>query len=217
MNPNPSTIRILCFGDSNTWGRSGSSVDRYPANVRWTGLFQQKLGDSYEIIEEGLRSRTTNIDDPDNPGRNGLTYLLPCLESQQPLDAIILWLGTNDLKAQYNRQASDVTSAISHLIEVIKQNSQDRNGNPSRIVLVSPPLIKESALKPETYFKAAGEKSKELAPLFKELAEKEGCVYVDLAPIVQAGDFDGVHLEPDQHPKVAEVFYQLIQSMEQVR
>ena len=52
-------IRILCYGDSNTWGYiSGSNHLRYENNERWTRLLAQKLGDNFEIIEEGLNSRT---------------------------------------------------------------------------------------------------------------------------------------------------------------
>ena len=64
MNINPTSKRILCFGDSNTWGYVPATGKRYPVGVRWTSLLQEKLGDGYEIIEEGLNSRTTDIDDP---------------------------------------------------------------------------------------------------------------------------------------------------------
>jgi hypothetical protein len=35
-----------------------------PANVRRTGVLQNLLGNEYEIIEEGLNSRTLETDDP---------------------------------------------------------------------------------------------------------------------------------------------------------
>jgi lysophospholipase L1-like esterase len=215
MNTNPSAIRILCFGDSNTWGRSGASVDRYPANIRWTGLLQQKLGDNYEIIEEGVRSRTTNLDDddPNFPGRNGLTYLRPCLASHQPLDIVILWLGTNDLKEKFNRSAIEVANALAELITFIKNMSNTRQGTPSKIIVVSPPLVKEGVLKPKTTFGGAGEKAKMLAGLYRQLAEKEGCSFVDLSQEVVPGEFDGVHLEPDEHPRVADILYEKIQEL----
>ena len=33
------------------------------------------------------------------PFRRGSDYLLPCLHSHKPLDAVVIMLGTNDLKA----------------------------------------------------------------------------------------------------------------------
>ena len=97
MNTGPNAIKVLCYGDSNTWGRDphGKGI-RYPVNVRWTGLLQSKLGHDYDIIEEGLGGRTTVIDDPKREGRNGKTYLRPCLETHSPIDVITLMLGTND-------------------------------------------------------------------------------------------------------------------------
>ena len=73
--------RILCFGDSNTWGFDPGTRTRFPADVRWTGVLAQTLGSDYVVIEEGLNGRTTRWDDPMETGRNGMTYLRPCVES----------------------------------------------------------------------------------------------------------------------------------------
>ena len=51
--------RILCIGDSNTWGYIPGSGERYEKNVRWTGKLAQTLGENYEVIEEGMNG--TNI------------------------------------------------------------------------------------------------------------------------------------------------------------
>ena len=45
-------IRILCYGDSNTWGYiSGSDRQRYGIGERWTSILKELLGNNYEIIE----------------------------------------------------------------------------------------------------------------------------------------------------------------------
>lgn len=56
MNRNNKAKRVLCYGDSNTWGRvpSGMGEERYPVDTRWPGILQNLLGENYEIIEEGL-------------------------------------------------------------------------------------------------------------------------------------------------------------------
>lgn len=77
---------ILCFGDSNTWGYNPRTKERYPRNERWTGMLRQELGDGYEIIEEGLNGRITVWEDPIEEHKNGKEYLIPCLESHQPID-----------------------------------------------------------------------------------------------------------------------------------
>jgi len=68
MNTNPNAKTILCYGDSNTWGQKPDKSSRYLVDVRWTGLLQKTLGDSYYVIEEGLSSRTTDLDYNHKPG-----------------------------------------------------------------------------------------------------------------------------------------------------
>ena len=48
--------RVLCFGDSNTYGYDPRSClgGRYPESVRWTGLLKAR---GWEIINEGENGR----------------------------------------------------------------------------------------------------------------------------------------------------------------
>ena len=64
--------RILCIGDSNTWGYIPGSGERYEKNVRWTGKLAQTLGENYEVIEEGMNGRTTAFTDKIEPGNSCL-------------------------------------------------------------------------------------------------------------------------------------------------
>ena len=89
---------ILCYGDSNTWGYIPDVGRRFPEDIRWTGILQNLLGSTYEVIENGLVGRTTVFDDPYGPCRNGLASLDCALLSSAPLDLVSLALGTNDLK-----------------------------------------------------------------------------------------------------------------------
>ena len=114
--------RILCYGDSNTWGFNAMNKkvygQRFPEDVRWTGRLQIILGDEYTVIEEGLCGRTTVFDDPLRDGLNGLKYLIPCLAIHNPLDYMILMLGTNDCKARF--------AALLQNNDTIKPDTQDR-------------------------------------------------------------------------------------------
>ena len=127
MNTNPKAIRVLAFGDSNTWGRvpGGDNNARFPLNIRWTGVLQELLGNEYEIIEEGLKGRTTNVNTHFKAGKNGKEYLLPCLESHKPLDFVILSLGSNDLKARYNRSPEDSAKEIANKRHAYMENFLD--------------------------------------------------------------------------------------------
>lgn len=219
MNTKLRLTRILCYGDSNTWGKipGPRPVQRYLVNERWTGLLQSKLGDNFEIIEEGLNSRTTNLDDPDpsNPGRNGALLLMPILETHNPIDMIILMLGTNDLKTQYNRQPADVLDGIRNLIEVIDTFAHKIKRSRPNLLLVSPPLVKE--VPGREMYSGAATKSQQLASLYQKFAhdisrENEVCLFLNAAQHVQSSDVDGVHLERKEHQKLADAIYQLITS-----
>ena len=51
--------RVLCYGDSNTWGYDPGTGKRYAPDVRWTGVLANRLGPDYQVLEEGLNGRAT--------------------------------------------------------------------------------------------------------------------------------------------------------------
>ena len=50
-------MRLLCFGDSNTYGYDPRSYagDRYPPESRWTDLLAESSG--WEVVNMGLNGR----------------------------------------------------------------------------------------------------------------------------------------------------------------
>ena len=94
--------RILCYGDSNTFGWDPVTKERLDGSMRWAGRLRLLLGEGYEVAEEGLGGRTVANHDPIQPGRNGLKMLRFCLETHTPLELVIVMLGTNDLKKAYH-------------------------------------------------------------------------------------------------------------------
>lgn len=215
MNTNPKAIKVLCYGDSNTWGRFPVTSDRYPVDVRWTGVLQLKLGNEYWVIEEGLRSRTTNLDDP-NPtkkGRNGKTYLLSCLESQNPMDIVLLMLGTNDLKSQFKRSVKEIAGGIDELITVIEDHSRTSRGDHPKVILVSPARVREASLDSDDMFAGAEAKSGKLAPEYKKIADARGATFVDVAKHVEPDEGEGIHFSPESHSTLAKVFEKAVRSV----
>ena len=55
--------RILCFGDSNTYGTNPVGP-RYGEDARWPTLLQMLLGEGFRVLEEGFGGRTIAFDDP---------------------------------------------------------------------------------------------------------------------------------------------------------
>lgn len=211
MNINENSVKILCYGDSNTWG--GAPVEsffRHPVNIRWTGLLQKKLGDGFEIIEEGLCGRTIALDDPKEEGRNGKTYLIPCINTHNPLDLVILMLGTNDLKERFNLSAEQISQNIEELVILIKKLGVDKNSKPPKVLLISPAHVNENSKTPVAGMAGAEEKSKQLAKFYQEIAERQNCEFIDMAQYVQPSPVDGCHLEKEAHSKIAEVLEEKI-------
>lgn len=213
MNINPNAKRILCYGDSNTWGDPPDSDVRYPINIRWTGILQKRLGNEFEIIEEGLCGRTTVIDDPKEEGRNGKTYLKPCLETQKPLDLIILMLGTNDLKERFNFTVEEIAKNIEQLVIIIKEIGKTNDKKAPKILLISPAWVNQHADNPVENMKGVEKKSKQFAKYFREIAERQNCNFLDVAQYIQPSKKDGCHLDSESHAKIAEVLEEKIKTI----
>lgn len=98
-------MNILCFGDSNTYGYKPDGTGRFDTDTRWTSLLQKKLGADHRVIEEGLCGRTTVFQDDLREGRRGLDLIGVTLEMHNPIDLLIVMLGTNDCKTRYNASA----------------------------------------------------------------------------------------------------------------
>ena len=210
MITNPAARTVLCFGDSNTYGDPSDDPDyvRLAADVRWTGRLQALLGDGYDVIEEGLGGRTTDLDDG-RPGRNGREYLVPCLLSHDPLDLVVLMLGTNDLKARFDRSAAEIAAALGGLIDDIRTHAS----GPPRVVLVSPIRIDDQ--QPWYAENDGGEfdgefdgesvrKSARLPAELRRIAGSRGVLFADAATVARAGA-DGIHLSADSHGPLAEL------------
>lgn len=194
---------IVCFGDSNTWGYDPATRDRFPPETRWTGILQQTLGSGYRVIEEGLNGRTTNVDDPIEANRNGLTYLRPCLESHRPIDLVTIMLGTNDLKARFNRSASDIAESAASLVGVVQTTKVGPNGTFPRALLIAPPPVATLSAYDEMFL-GATEKSQRFAKHFPTVAAWYNAPLLLAADIIHSSDLDGIHFEADQHLKLGQ-------------
>jgi lysophospholipase L1-like esterase len=193
---------VLCFGDSNTWGYvPGSDGERFPPGVRWATRLNAALGEEWDVIAEGLNGRTATMDSPVADGRNGLTYLMPCLHSHMPLDVVVIYLGTNDAGDRYSLPAETVAGAVGRLVKVVRASEAGPDGTAPGVLVVCPPPF--GRLDPEGSFANAGAKSRQLGRWFAEVCAELGCELIDLDGIAAYSDLDGVHLDADGHAAVA--------------
>lgn len=209
MNTLPHATTVLCFGDSNTWGQRSDRKGRYAPDVRWTGKLQETLGEQYYVIEEGLSSRTTNLDYSRKPGRNGRTYLVPCLASHNPLDYVVMMLGTNDLKIEFDRSAHDIAEALRELVQEVQATAKGAHDRVPKIILISPILVDNTAPYfaenyTEHYDQESVVKSRQLADEVARIARETDCIFLDAATVAKAG-VDGIHFDEASHAALAQL------------
>ena len=192
-------MRILCYGDSNTWGFRPVVGGRYEKNERWTGRLQALTG--YEIIEEGLCGRTTAFPDCSIPYRSGLEYAAPCVISHLPLDLVIIMLGTNDAKRRYHVKAPDIAEALGEVIRQMRWFSV-REGLEPDILIVSPPA---TAIGDNDwgFDEDANEVIRQLEKAYEKLAGEMECEFLRASDYVDEVGEDGVHLTARGHEQLA--------------
>lgn len=195
--------RVLCYGDSNTWGFDPVTRGRFAADVRWTGVLVACLGPGYAVIEEGLNGRTTLRDDPIEPDRNGLTYLRPCVESHRPLDAIIVMLGTNDLKQRFAASASDIAQGAARVADTARRFASVPGGPEVKALLVAPPPV-VALTDLDQMFAGAIEKSRQFSRYYRMAAEWNGLAFFDAGAVIVSSELDGIHLDAEEHRKLGE-------------
>ncbi|MFE7117996.1 SGNH/GDSL hydrolase family protein [Streptomyces sp. NPDC057654] len=216
----PDSKRILCFGDSLTWGwvpvAEGELSRRYPFEERWTGVMAGALGDGYEIVEEGLSGRTTSADDPLDPRLNGSRYLPSALASHLPLDLVVIMLGTNDTKAHFARTPYDIAMGMAVLLSQAAQSAGGvGTGYPApRALVVAPPALGEltGPWRGEV-FKGGKEKSARLAVLYRALADASGAAFADAGEFITTDGKDGVHFTPENNEDLGRALAGVVSSL----
>lgn len=198
---------ILCYGDSNTYGYNPVTGGRWPEDIRWTGRLQKLLGMEYKVIEEGCNGRTTMYKAPGEGWKSGLEYLKPCLNSHKPVDAVVMMLGTNDLKNTFGLSTEKIAAGAERLVQEIHEYAAEKQKFCPKIILVSPPEVGEkiSSLSFGDHFDDdAVTRSREFPVWYKAVAERNECIFLDAAKVVRASEEDALHLMPEEHEKFAE-------------
>ena len=224
--------RLLCFGDSNTYGWIGSlsaPTQRYSKHQRWTGRLAEALGTTWDVVEEGLGGRTlcdrttegSGISLP-GAGLSAMEYMPACLLSHLPLDVIVIMLGSNDMKSVLNHTEYDIAEHMASLITLIQHMPWRGLLDYPRpqILIMSPPLIGERkmCLSGDRYVDAP-RKSRALAELYGNVADTLNVDFLDAASAIagtpwgEAHGVDGMHLNEEDHRRLAEAVFERVSSL----
>lgn len=208
--------RILCYGDSNTYG-SIPGGGRYPEEIRWPMALQKLLGDDYTIVEEGFGGRTTVFDDPVEGGfKSGQAYLPPCLMSHSPLDLVILMLGTNDTKHRFQSSANLIANCNKILIDTIRRYGEDAEAHPPKVLLVAPIRIGEWIMETDmavAFGTYAIDVAAGFGPAFEAAAKDCGCAFLDAGKVAEPSQQDAVHLTAEGHRALAEAMWKKVKEI----
>ena len=203
---------VLCYGDSNTRGYMPTTGERFPSDVRWTGVLKQGLGDGYEVIEEGLDGRTTVWEDPIEGYKNGKTYLIPCLETHRPIDLVVMMLGTNELKKRFSLSAFDIAEGVRVLVEIVQKSEASPDGGPPKLLLMAPPPVARLTEFAEM-FEGAEAKSRKFSEHYRRIADEQGCEFFDTSQVIVSSDIDGIHFEASEHKKLGKAVADLVRAI----
>lgn len=208
---------IVCLGDSNTHGYCADPYDchdggsRFNEDERWTCRLGAALGDDYLVLEEGLSGRTTVFEDPLHEGMPALPIISPLLMSHEPVDLLIIMLGTNDTKDRLNMNAPCISLGLERLIQKAKTVDCWGSHGPNILVIAPPHIGRELH---DIYMGThCAEKSEALAEHYALIAERNGCHFLDAHPIAEFNTVDFMHLSRKGHAALAEKLAEIVPSL----
>jgi lysophospholipase L1-like esterase len=207
---------VFCYGDSNTWGFDPHTLGRYGHSIRWPMALARILNEgrgagdpAWWVVEEGQNGRTSCREDPVEGDKNGLRQLLPILESHKPVDVAAVMLGTNDLKPRFNPTAFDIARGAARVARAIRDSRMGPGEESPQVILICPPATVESPVFTHIFGDSI-ELSKQLPPLYRQMAEEEGLHYLEAGQFITSSAADGIHLDPGGHLELARAVADLI-------
>lgn len=179
-------MKILCFGDSNTYGYDPRSFlgSQYPAQHRWVDLLAQKL--NCKSVNAGENGREI-------PRREEeLQRFDLMLTNQKPVDLLIIMLGGNDLL-----QGNSVEAVVKRMDAFLKHIDLDK----FKILLIGPPPMQRGEWVPtQTLIDASVALNQE----YKALSQRLGVRFADAGEWNIPLTFDGVHFTEEGHKAFAD-------------
>jgi len=174
-------MRVLCFGDSNTYGHDPCSylAERYPTEHRWVDLLAKKL--NFLVVNAGENGREIP--------RQEREFFSFCrlVATHGPFDLVIIMLGTNDLLQR--NSAATVADRMESFLDRIGEVSAEK------LVIAPPPLMSGEWITSDCIIR----ESIALGPKYKTLCTSCGIHFADAGEWGVSLAYDGVHFTEEGH------------------
>lgn len=203
-------MNILCYGDSNTWGYmpniNGYSKNAIPRQYNKQDCWWYCLS-KHNLYIDGLCGRCIVHENKWLQNRNASVTLGDDLKKYKNLDVVVIQLGTNDCKSEYNESAEKIAYNFVQLALKIK------NLTNAQIVIISPSQIIENTAITKKYYQGANKKTVQLDKFLKQFSDDNGMLFISGIDL-EVGE-DGEHLTLNGHKQLGRKISKLFKSLEE--
>lgn len=208
-------MKILIFGDSNTWGYDPLTGDRQQG--RFVDLLQAKHP-KWIIKDNGQNGRLFFSPLPYFGDIDGSKQIARFLRQEDPYDLVIILLGTNDARRMFHSNLSSWLESFKRFKAVVVQANQDvahQTHTPIAPILFVPPcrLAASKDVLNRSGLETMGESGRlivENSEVAMRQALHEDNVQVLSTPSFLGGKIDGIHLDSQGHQAMADFLEQAI-------
>ena len=135
------------------------------------------------------------------------------LQTHEPLDLVVIMLGTNDTKIMFGHTPMTMRLAMERMIRLVQNtDAWSDTGVRPQILLVAPPRMGD--IEHGTFYGMFDAHSAEMIPevsnQFRQLAEQYHCLFADGAQVAAQHCCDFVHLTAAEHAQLAQLIGDVI-------
>ncbi len=175
---------------------------------------QDRLGNSLEVIVEGLRGRTMFGENGSFPQRNGLEQFGPIFASHIPVDILVIMLGSNDANVTTKHSGQEVAAALDEYMKQVKDWCDFMKYEVPKILVVAPPDVITSELVAfAELFAGAAERVTDISDALMQKARESGWGALDAREICVSAGQDGIHLSATETRKLSDAITERLVEM----
>ena len=189
--------KCLFYGDSNTYGidiAEGHSGARYPEDVRFTGILQERLKNEWEFVVEAKVGRCIPSMEFE------LEEFEEILKNAGKIDLLAIMLGTNDYLSYSKPDTKRVAERMRALISRLFKN-EVYNSRKTRILIIAPPKIDFTG---DRYYEKFSTLDGGLSRDLEEVAKEEDLFFADAGSLDLPVGKDRIHLTVEAQKPLAE-------------